>query len=134
MTIKEIILDDTTEPIDTKVSRVLRECNICVGLTGYKYLKTAIQLAFAEKSVIEITKDIYPYIAAKESVSPTSVERCIRNAIDKAWALQKELPSEIIEYLFKYSKCNGKYRPTNTVFIESIAEEIRLYCRLSKYL
>jgi hypothetical protein len=58
----------------------------------------------------------------------------MRHAIDKAWALQTELPSDVLEYTFKYSKHNGKYRPTNTVFVQSIAEEIRMYSRLAKYL
>lgn len=134
MNIKEIMLDDLKEPIDIKIGRILRECNVSAGLTGYRFLKTAIEVAFLKNHTLSATKDLYPYIATKEGTSTTAVERSMRHAIDKAWALQTELPSDVLEHTFKYSKHNGKYRPTNTVFVQSIAEEIRMYSRLTKHL
>jgi two-component system response regulator (stage 0 sporulation protein A) len=127
MNIKEIMLNNAYESVEVKISKILRECNIYLGLNGYNYLKTAITLAFVQKRGFAITKEVYPYVAKKEGVTAASVERCMRHAIDRAWDLQKKTPSDILEEVFRYSKHDGKYRPTNTIFIAGIAEEMRLY-------
>ena len=103
------------------------------GFAGYKYLKSAIEIAFITKKNLEVVKDVYEYIAIKEGVSPISVERCIRHVIHKAWELQNTCPSDVLEATFKYSK-RAKYKPTNAIFIESIAEEMRTHSKLGKYL
>lgn len=135
MTIKQIMKDDPTENIDFKILRVLKECNIYVSYLGYRYLKKAITKVIYNPTKIQgIIKNIYDEIASEDGVKSTSVERGIRHAIERAWSIQAEVPSDIIENTFKYSKRVGKYKPSNSEFISAIAEEIRLHRNINKYL
>lgn len=100
------------------VSNMLQALEIPVNRKGYSYLEAAIDLY--EKNLCQsVTKVLYPEIGKQNGVSGVSVERAIRGAIDTAW----ENRDERVWRLYFASSRNGIIpRPTNTVFIATLAE------------
>ena len=71
----------------------------------------------------QITKQLYPEIAAKYRTTPSRVERAIRHAIEVAWARGQ---IETVESIFGYTVSTSKGKPTNSEFIAMIADKLRL--------
>ncbi len=72
---------------------------------------------------ISVTKNLYPGIAEKFDTSPAKVERAIRGVIQKAW---RSINSDLANELFAYTKNSNKAKPTNSEFIATIADKIRM--------
>lgn len=71
------------------VSNLLLRLSMPTKLLGYTYLQMGI-LELAKAPSLMITKELYPAIAAKCGTKAGRVERCIRNALDTAWAKRDE--------------------------------------------
>lgn len=104
-----------------ELTNVLHETGIPASLTGYLYLKRAIEMAFIniETVVGGVTKIIYPSIAIMYKTSSTRVERSIRHAIESGWIRAN---AETMDKIFSYSYSNEKGKPTNGEFIANIAD------------
>ena len=70
-----------------------------------------------------ITKEIYPQIASKYDTTPSRVERAIRHAIEVSW-IRGDLA--LMEDLFGFSVSCDKAKPTNSEFLSTIADRIKL--------
>lgn len=111
----------------SKITNLLKQLGIPANIKGYYYLRSAVEIASEDMSLIyQITKRLYPSIADMYDTTWTRVERAIRHAIEVSWnrgdlALQKEI--------FGYTIDQNKGKPTNSEFIamisDYIAEDIR---------
>lgn len=107
--------------METEICLVLREMGMLPMFTGYKYLVEAVMLEIeCEGSVVHITKNIYPELAKRHNASTWMIETDIRNMISRCW---KKARPEMVEKYFP--GMYGCRRPTNTQFVEHIANYVR---------
>ena len=96
------------------ITKLLIEFGIKPNLKGFNYLKEAIYL----HSVI-----IYTVIADKYCASAKNVERSIRTSIEAVWYRNTLNRSH---KLFESAYINADYPPSNTIFIATMSEIIKL--------
>ena len=96
------------------ITKLLIELGIKPNLKGFNYLKEAIYL----HSVI-----IYTVIADKYCASAKNVERSIRTSIEAVWYRNTLNRSH---KLFESAYINADYPPSNTIFIATMSEIIKL--------
>ena len=116
----------TTRPLDieTHISNYLKEAGVPVSLKGYRCLKTAIQFVVEEPDTLEeVTKFIYPATAKIHGTTPSKVERAIRHAVETSW--NRGNP-DLLNKLFGYTVSADSGKPTNSEFIATMAEVVRL--------
>ena len=114
---------------DEIITNYMRGIGIPVNLEGYHLLKACIIYCIVMYGKpINITTEVYPYVAKQFNTNKGCVERNIRNAIDVAWNRGN---IEWQHKLFGYTISKNKGRPTNKEFIAMIAE--RTVIRLRKY-
>lgn len=106
------------------VKTALRDIGVPAHLSGYFYLQKAIvETVLSEHGTIPITKQLYPIVAEHFNTSPGKVERAIRGAIQKVW--QRGDPQKLKIY-FTYAEKRKGVPPTNSEFIATIADKIRM--------
>ena len=107
------------------IATVLKDLGVPACLTGYHYLKYAIGLMIKDMSLINcgITKTIYPTVAKHFNATPSRVERGIRHAIEVCWCRANPKTQD---ELFGYTVDVTKGKPTNSEFIATIADYIRM--------
>ena len=106
------------------ISGLMLELGIPAHLKGYQYLRTAINMCAEDMELIgSVTKLLYPDLARKYLTTDQKIERAIRNAIEVSWERGN---SELFEKLFGYSNGVGHSRPTNSEYIASVADYVRL--------
>ncbi len=116
--------DNRRKPIEVVVTELMHEMGVPAHVKGYQYLRDAILRALSDESLANnITKELYPKVAAKYNTSPDRVERAIRHAIELAWVRGNvDLMTEYFGYTINLQK--GK--PTNAEFIAMVSDRIRL--------
>lgn len=106
------------------ISGLMLELGIPAHLKGYQYLRTAITMCVDDMELIgSVTKLLYPELAKKYATTVQKIERAIRNAIEVSWERGN---SELFEKLFGYSNSSEHNRPTNSEYIASVADYVRL--------
>lgn len=111
------------------VIKILHELGVPSNIKGYKYIKEGITQVFYNPDMInKITKNLYPLIAKKYNTTPLSVESAIRHAIEVSFNRGKW---DVMENLFGNSFDMDKARPTNSSFIVTIAERLRLEYKIN---
>ena len=111
------------ENIDLEISDILHNLGIPSHIRGYKYIRDGIIMIYNNDSLSFITKEIYPQIAYKYDTTPSRVERAIRHAIEVSW-IRGDLA--LMEELFGFSVSCDKAKPTNSEFLSTIADRIKL--------
>lgn len=111
------------ESVDLAVSQILHNLGIPSHIRGYKYIRDGILIIYNNDSVSLITKEIYPQIANKYETTPSRVERAMRHAIEVSW-IRGDL--SLMEDLFGFSVSSDKSKPTNSEFLSTIADRIKL--------
>ncbi|HHW11002.1 MAG TPA: sporulation transcription factor Spo0A [Firmicutes bacterium] len=102
----------------------LKRLGVPAHYKGYQYLKEAVLMVIKDGELLNrMTKGLYPAIAAKYGTSACQVERAIRHALEITW-MRGDLA--YIERLFSYTVDAEKGKPTNSVFIASLAQRIGL--------
>ena len=97
---------------------------IPIKMAGYGYICEAVAMAMDDGSrVPAITKEVYPVIAKKNGVTPSSVEKCIRQAIEHAWKNDKIV---MRDFLYENIAVRVDRRPTNSEFIALLIRKINL--------
>ena len=110
--------------IEALVTNIIHEVGVPAHIKGYQYLREAIIMVVNDIDVInQITKSLYPKIAAKFNTTPSRVERAIRHAIEVAWGRGDQ---KTVEKIFGYTISAAKGKPTNSEFIAMIADKLRL--------
>lgn len=126
----EEVYEDTLMIIDeigleSNIGHILMAFGIRAHLKGYKYLKTAIVMTIINEHVTSaMTRELYPQIARRFNTTDTSVERDMRHAIETAWS---SAPVKHKKAYFgnQYLKLHADRKPTNSLFINTIAEKLR---------
>lgn len=106
---------------DKYLVSLLHSLGISSNLNGYEYIKVAIALRLDHHN--KSTVGIYREIANIYEVRPSNVERAIRYAVETGFIRGNH---ELIESLFGYSFDESKGKATNSEFIATIAEHIRM--------
>ena len=107
------------ETLTHRVHQELRHLHISGNLRGFYYLAHAIELTVQNPFRVQfITKDLYPAIAKRYKVSPASVERAIRTAINACWTRDgREALDQMAHY--HVTQC-----PRSAEFIDIVAAYI----------
>lgn len=127
---KEFRAHTLRDNAEADVIKALQDIGVPAHLSGYGYLQKAIlETVLSERGFIPITKELYPMIADCYNTSPGKVERAIRGAIQKVW---QRMNTQKINQFFTYTDNRKGVHPTNSEFIATIADKIRLMY-LTKY-
>ena len=114
----------TNGALERDVTDAIREAGIPAHLKGYQYLRSAIMIAVVNMDILNsITKELYPTISDEYNSTPGKVERAIRHAINIAWSRNRINAKASI---FDYTVNNEKGKPTNSEFIATAADKLRL--------
>lgn len=106
------------------ITKILHDLGIPSHIKGYQYIREAINLVYNNPALIGgITKELYPEIGNKFDTSVTRVERAIRHAIEISW---NRGDWDLMEEIFGHSVDIDKAKPTNSEFIVTIADKMRL--------
>lgn len=112
------------QELHQRITGILQEIGIPAHIKGYKYLRTAIEMAVKDQTLIDaVTKVLYPDVAKEYGTTASRVERGIRHAIEVAWD-RGDL--DTLQKYFGYTVSNAKGKPTNSEFIAMIADKLRL--------
>lgn len=118
------IIELGNKDIQIKITRLLHALGIPSHIKGYQFIRTAILMVYEDPSYIGgITKELYPGLSIKFNTSIQRVERAIRHAIEVSW-LRGDI--ELMEEIFGHSVDIDRAKPTNSEFIVTIADKLRL--------
>jgi two-component system response regulator (stage 0 sporulation protein A) len=106
------------------LSKIIKNLGVSPALLGYGYIKYAVELMFTDETYMySITKKLYPKIAIKYNTTADRVERAIRHAIETGWIKGSEV---LQKDLFGYSISSDKGKPTNSEFLTTVADYLRM--------
>ena len=122
----------TAKEKDLKISvtRLLHELGVPSHIKGYQYIREGILLLYNNPDIIGITKELYPEIANKYDTSVSRVERAIRHAIEVSWNRGN---LDLMEEIFGHSVDYDKAKPTNSEFIVTLADKLKLEHSVLQY-
>ena len=117
-------IDLYSNNLQVSITKTLHELGVPSHIKGYQYIREGISLIYHNPEIIGgITKELYPEIAKKYNSTTSRVERAIRHAIEVSW---NRANWEFMEDVFGYSVDIDKAKPTNSEFIVTIADKLRL--------
>lgn len=110
--------------LQVSITKMLHELGIPSHIKGYQYIREGIGIIFERPETIGgITKELYPELASKFDTTVSRVERAIRHAIEVSWNRGNWT---LMEEIFGHSVDIDKAKPTNSEFIVTIADKLRL--------
>lgn len=110
--------------LQISVTKILHELGMPSHIKGYQYIREGIMLIYKNPDIIGgITKELYPEIANKFDTTTSRVERAIRHAIEVSWNRGNW---DLMEDIFGHSVDIDKAKPTNSEFIVTVADKLRL--------
>ena len=116
--------NDERKDIQIQVTKLLHALGIPSNIKGYQFIRSAILMVYNNPSFIGgITKKLYPDLSIKFNTSIQRVERAIRHAIEVSW-LRGDI--DLMEDIFGHSVDIDRAKPTNSEFIVTIADKLRL--------
>ena len=117
-------IDLYSSNLQISISKTLHQLGIPSHIKGYQYLRDAIWILFNKPETIGgITKELYPELAEKYDTKVSRVERAIRHAIEVSW---NRGDWSFMEEVFGNSVDIDRAKPTNSEFIVTIADKLRL--------
>jgi len=125
---------DNTEKVNynnlkLRITKLLHELGVPSHIKGYEYIREGILILYNNPSIIGgITKELYPEIASKYDTSVSRVERAIRHAIEVSWNRGN---IDLMEEIFGHSVDIDRAKPTNSEFIVTLADKLKLERQLS---
>ena len=112
------------ESINIKLTNLLHDLGIPSNIKGFLYIRAAILMVYNNPSFIgSITKNLYTALSIKFNTSNIRVERAIRHAIEVSW---NRGDLELMDKIFGHSISMERSKPTNSEFIATIADKLRL--------
>lgn len=110
--------------IQMSITKILHELGIPSHIKGYQYIREGVGIIFEKPETIGgITKELYPELAIKFDTTVSRVERAIRHAIEVSW---NRGDWNLMEEIFGNSVDIDKAKPTNSEFMVTIADKLRL--------
>lgn len=117
-------LDFYHNNLQVSITKILHELGIPSYIKGYQYIREGVSIIFERPETIGgITKELYPELASKFDTTVSRVERAIRHAIEVSW---NRGDWELMEEIFGHSVDIDKAKPTNSEFIVTVADKLRL--------
>ena len=116
--------DDEEKVIFEEITDFLLSIGMPSHIKGFHYVRYAIQLAVQDFTITgAITKQLYPAVAKRFETTNSRAERAIRHAIESIWAR-----GDVAKYEEVLGKSINLYdgKPTNSEFVASVADHIRL--------
>lgn len=106
------------------ITKILHQLGIPSHIKGYQYIRDGISMIFDNPDMIGgITKELYPELADKFDTTVSRVERAIRHAIEVSWNRGNW---DLMEEIFGNSVDIDRAKPTNSEFIVTVADKLRL--------
>lgn len=130
----EIILDPSYKENNNKkikdknleelIIDILHKLGMPSHLKGYRYVKESVFLIYKDNSFnYHFMHKLYPKVASNFETSISCVERSIRHAIEISFL---RADRDYIEEIFGYSISIEKTKPTNSEFIITVCDKIKL--------
>ena len=117
-------IDFYNSNLQVSITKILHDLGIPSHIKGYQYIREGIGILFEKPETIGgITKELYPELAGKFDTTVSRVERAIRHAIEVSW---NRGSWDLMEEIFGHSVDIDKAKPTNSEFIVTIADKLRL--------
>lgn len=119
----KVVVDKENE-LKVEITNLLHSLGIPSHIKGYTYIRDGIAMLYKDSSLIgAITKELYPSIASNYSTTSSRVERAIRHAIEVSWMRGDY---NLMEELFGNSVDYDRSKPTNSEFIVTLADRLKL--------
>ena len=110
--------------VENSISEILLQIGMAANLLGYKFFREAIRIVLMDPQAMnDMTEKVYRVIAEKYGSTIGRVERNMRHAIEVTW-MHGSL--EDIDSYFGYTVDANKGKPSNSAFIATIADAIRI--------
>ena len=117
-------IDLTSNNLQISITNTLHELGVPSHIKGYLFIREGISLVYNNPDIVGgITKELYPEIAKRYNSTVSRVERAIRHAIEVSWNRGNW---ELMEEIFGHSVDIDKAKPTNSEFIVTVADKLRL--------
>ena len=117
-------IDFYNSNLQVSISKLLHDLGIPSHIKGYQFLRDAVNMLFEDPNMIGgITKELYPELANKYNTTVSRVERSIRHAVEVSW---NRGDIDLMEKIFGHSVDIDRAKPTNSEFIVTIADKLRL--------
>lgn len=105
---------------DRQINAVLWDLSVPTSQSGYHYIREGILLLMQDPRQ-QLTKSLYPAIAALHNISDTAVEKAIRTTVSTAWKRR----NDTVWRNYFHAAPNGQVpKPTSGQFLTRIAESI----------
>lgn len=105
------------------ITREIQKLGFPPNVKGFKFVRYAIYLRMEDELPRSVMHVIYPAVAEKFDTTVSCVERNIRHGIEKTW-IQGSM--SYIDEVFGFTVDADKGKPTNSAFIETMADRVRL--------
>lgn len=115
---------DKNKELQSNITSLLHSLGVPSHIKGYEYIREGIGLMYNNPKMLgAITKEMYPEIAVKFNTTSSRVERAIRHAIEVSWSRGDY---DLMEEVFGHSVDYDRAKPTNSEFIATLADKLRL--------
>lgn len=115
---------ESDNDLRSNITTLLHSLGVPNHIKGFEYIREGIGLMYSNPSMLgAITKELYPEIAYKYNTTSSRVERAIRHAIEISW---NRGDYDKMEEIFGHSVDFDRARPTNSEFIATLADKLRL--------
>ena len=115
---------DNNKELQLNITTLLHSLGVPSHIKGFEYIREGIGLMYANPNMLgAITKEMYPEIAVKFNTTSSRVERAIRHAIEVSW---NRGDYDLMEEVFGHSVDYDRAKPTNSEFIATLADKLRL--------
>lgn len=110
--------------LQVSITNILHELGVPSHIKGYQYIRESIMIVYDKPNIVRgITKELYPEVAKKYDTTVSRVERAIRHAIEVSW---NRGSWDLMEEIFGHSIDIDKAKPTNSEFIVTVADKLKL--------
>lgn len=110
--------------LEISVTKLLHGLGVPSHIKGYQYIREGVLLMYEKPDIVgAITKELYPEIANKFDTTVSRVERAIRHAIEVSW---NRGDIDLMEEIFGHSVDYDRAKPTNSEFIVTVSDKLRL--------
>lgn len=110
--------------LEISVTKLLHGLGVPSHIKGYQYIREGVLLMYEKPDIVgAITKELYPEIASRYDTTVSRVERAIRHAIEVSW---NRGDIELMEEIFGHSVDYDRAKPTNSEFIVTVSDKLRL--------
>ena len=118
------ILNLNHSNLQISITKILHELGIPSHIKGYQYIRDGISIIYNKPDIVGgITKELYPELADRYNTTISRVERAIRHAIEISW---NRGDIDAMEEIFGHSVDIDRSKPTNSEFIVTIADKLKL--------